>query len=500
MRLVLVNPPEIDGYVSDRDKAGGIGVARPRTKRRFGGAPYLPPTPAMDGLYALALAEANGVEARFVDAIARRWGAPETLDAVGASGAPDAIGVRISMPSLDQDVALANALKARYGASRVFLYGHASQTTLPQWRKRAQVDAVFFGEVEALLLPYLRGEAHPNVLNPQDPKAVALTWAYVEELDALPFPAWKHVDIAAYSPTGKQADFVYYLLTSRGCPKGCAMCPYYVHQGKQWRYRSIDNIVAELDMLRALGATRLQTRDPNISWRKPHLLAIAERLAGEKQFRISTETDLEALNEEDLKKLASAGFVRILTGVESMDEEILKKDIHQNGVALKRSLANMALCQKLGIAVTGFFIVGSLQETWRSVRNTVETAKALPIDYSVSLMTPYFGTELREEYIQAGFYREAKSFKEYCGYQTLVRTQGLDFEEVTLAHAWAQAELELAMRRRSTASQAGLARLKGQARYMLQSWRTAGLARQVAAREALAASRQATPQGAPAAA
>lgn len=498
MRLVIVNPPEIDGYVSDRDKAGGIGVARPRAERGFGRRqPYLPPTPAMDGLYALAIAEREGVRTRYVDAIANRWGAARTLEAVGAEGAPEAVGVRVSMPSLDQDVALANQIKARYPQSKVFLYGHASQTTLPQWRSRAEVDAVFFGEVEALLMPYLRGEKHPNVLDPQDPRAVALTWAYVEDLDGLPFPAWKHVDIQAYSPTGKQADFVYYILTSRGCPKGCAMCPYYVHQGKQWRYRSIDNIMAEFDMLRAMGATRLQTRDPNISWRKPHLLAIAERLEGEKQFRISTETDLEALNEDDLRKLASAGFVRILTGVESMDEEILKKDIHQNGVALRRSLANMALCEKLGIRVTGFFIVGSLQETWRSVRNTVETAKALPIEYSVSLMTPYFGTALREEYIQAGFYREAKSFKEYCGYQSLVRTQGLDFDEVTLAHAWAQAELELAMRRREAGSRAGAARLKSQARYLLQSWRTARLARQVVTREQLAA-RAAAPTTTPA--
>jgi hypothetical protein len=245
--------------------------------------------------------------------------------------------------------------------------------------------------------------------------------------------------------------------------------------------------MAEFDYLRSLGARYIQTRDPNISWRKKHLLAIAEKLAGETQFRISTETDLEVLNEQDLLALKDAGFWRIMTGVESVDESVIK-DIGQNTNALKRVLDNMALCQRLGMQVTGFFIVGSLHETWQSVRNTVATARALPCTYSVSLMTPYFGTEMREEFVKNGFHREAQTFKQYNGYSGLVRTTGLDFDEVVLAHAWAAAELELVQRKRQLAGAHGL-KAKG-----LQALRVAkqqALARslqaRVAQREALAA-------------
>jgi radical SAM superfamily enzyme YgiQ (UPF0313 family) len=365
----------------------------------------------------------------------------------------------------------------------VFLFGHASQTTYSKWLPQAKVDAVFFGEVEALMMPYLRGELGPNHLIPGDKATFCASWAYVEDLDALPVPAWHLIDIAHYSPTGRVEDFVFYILTSRGCPKGCSMCPYYVHQGKQWRFRSIDNIMVEFEQLRALGARYIQTRDPNISWRKKHLLAIAERLKGEKRFRISTETDLEVLNEADLIALREAGFVRIMTGVESVDEAVIK-DIGQNNVALKRVLENMTLCEKLGIQVTGFFIVGSLNETWRSVRSTVATAKVLPCSYSVSLMTPYFGTEMREEFVNRGYYREAKTFKQYNGYSGLVRTVGLDFSEVELAHAWASAELELVQRQHRFGRARGLDRVKQGLRVTVQQARTQALRAQVAKAEA----------------
>ncbi|HEY9722443.1 MAG TPA: radical SAM protein [Oscillatoriaceae cyanobacterium] len=487
MKLVLVNPPEMQGFVSDRDKAGGIGVAKPRLNTWR--TPYLPPTPPMDLLYAAAIAEKAAVPLKLVDAIGRRLDGEATLRAVAAES-PSHIGVRLSMPSLEEDLAFADRMKAQHPGAKVFLFGHATQTTHSHWLARSQADAVFFGEVEALLMPYLNGETLPHHLVPGTPMAAA-NWAYVEELDGVPFPAWHHIDIAHYSPSGRVEDFVFYLLTSRGCPKGCSMCPYYVHQGKQWRFRSIDNIMAELDYLRGLGARYIQTRDPNISWRKPHLLAIAERLKGEKQFRISTETDLEVLNEADLLALREAGFVRIMTGVESVDEAVIK-DIGQNQVALKRVLDNMTLCEKLGIQVTGFFIVGSLNETWRSVRSTIATAKALPCTYSVSLMTPYFGTKMRDQFVERGYYQEA-SFKRYNGYSGLVRTVGLDFPEVVLAHAWAQAEVELVTRERQLKSLSGAQRLKQSARVALQRARVLRLRAQVAQCEAR------TPAPAPAA-
>lgn len=495
MKLCLINPPELQGYVSDRDKAGGIGVARP--VENGWRANYLPPTPPLDLLYAASIAERDNVPLAFIDAIGKRWDASRVLREARAA-APTHLGVRVTLPSLDEDLALANRLARLLPDTKVFLFGHASQTTWRGWLDRFTGDAVFFGEVEAILPKYLAGQAEDLVLRPgrgpaEDHPGGGPSWAYLEdsEMERLPYPAWHRVDIPAYSPTGRVEDFVFYILTSRGCPKGCTMCPYYVHQGKAWRHRTPDDVVAELAHLKQIGARYVQTRDPNISWRKPHLMAIAERLKGEQQLRITTETDLEALNEDDLVVLKKAGFVRIMTGVESVDEAILK-EIHQNGNALRRSLENMTRCEALGIEVTGFFIVGSLTETWQSVRDTVATAKALPCRYSVSLMTPYFGTKMRDAFVEAGYHRESP-YRAYNGYTSMVRTRGLTHEEVTLAHAWAAAELELVTRERELAAANGGRRLIQELRVARQRARTIALRLQAEAAERRATSEAPAP-------
>jgi hypothetical protein len=118
------------------------------------------------------------------------------------------------------------------------------------------------------------------------------------------------------------------------------------------------------------------------------------------------------------------------------------------------------------------------------VRNTVATARILPIDYSVSLMTPYFGTVMRDEFIEKGFYKDNATFKQYNGYTGIIRTEGLSFEEVTLAHAWASAELELVTRERQLAKAKGpKARAIQAARVAKQRFLTEGLRSKAAARE-----------------
>jgi radical SAM superfamily enzyme YgiQ (UPF0313 family) len=434
----------------------------------------------MDLLYGLALAERAGHEVHLVDAVAGRWGVEETLEAVRRAR-PDRVGIRLSLPSLAEDLALANRLARVLPEASVFVFGQVVKTTVHDWLGRFEGDAALHGELEAVLLPYLGDTAEAAIVRPGQAGQAPPAWAVVEDLDALPFPAWERVDRAAYAPGGRVESFVYYLLTSRGCPKGCSMCPYYVYQGKAWRARSVESVMAEIAHLRALGARLVQTRDPNISWRKPHLMAIADRLAGQTDLAITTETDLEALDAQDLERLRAAGFRRIMTGVESVDVEILR-EIHQNDAALKRSLANMARCDELGIAVTGFFIVGSLHETWRSVRSTVETARRLPCDYSVSLMTPYHGTAMRDAFVAAGYHAEGP-YRSYTGYSGMVRTHGLDHAEVRLAHAWAAAELELVTRARRLEQARGVARLAAGLRWAAQAWRVRPLRAKVTTAE-----------------
>lgn len=452
MRVHLLNPPEIPGYISDRDKAGGLGTMFPINRRYR----YRAFTPPLDLMYAAAAAERAGAQVTITDASAERLAGSNLLLKL-CDAQPEVVGVRLSLPSLTEDLAWIQLIKQAMPQTRVFAFGNVIQTTHRSWLPGTRLDGAFFGEPEALIGHFLAQRHHMYVWTPRAPFAPA-GWHLQEQLDDLPFPAWHLLDMRSYSPDGKASGATYYLLTSRGCPKACSMCPYYVHQGGPWRARSVESVLSELDHLKAMGARIVQARDPNIGLVKKRLRAISEAIAEHQYgFQWVIETDLESLDPETISILAKSGLRRLMTGIESADPQILR-EIHQHPEALKLTLKNIQRCHELGIDLTGFMVIGSTSESFDSVLATVRMAQKLPMGYSVSLMTPYPGTVYRQEAEQLGHMDPDPACHDLGGTACVVRSRHLTRAQVKLSYRWAQGELELTRRRRAYQAARGMPR------------------------------------------
>src|SRR5262249_35723936 len=147
-RVVLVNPPALKGRTNERAFSGGLGVSR-RLKPFEHEAPALPP---LDLLYLAAVAEREGASVTIIDLLLERLQRQDALRHCQARF-PIAdetvwIGVRLSMPSLDQDLRFADALKAILPSARVFVFGAAIMATLDHWIATSRVDYVMYGEPE----------------------------------------------------------------------------------------------------------------------------------------------------------------------------------------------------------------------------------------------------------------------------------------------------------------------------------------------------------------
>ena len=72
----------------------------------------------------------------------------------------------------------------------------------------------------------------------------------VDDLDALPYPAWDLVDINAYRDRwrGRHGVFSMNLVTTRGCPYHCNWCAKPIW-GQRYHSRSPENVVSELTWL-----------------------------------------------------------------------------------------------------------------------------------------------------------------------------------------------------------------------------------------------------------
>ena len=102
---------------------------------------------------------------------------------------------------------------------------------------------------------------------------------------------------------------------SRGCPYSCSFCAK-IDFRDQYRRRSLDPLLEEIDLLLAQGVSYLYFIDEIFLPQRPLLWALAERHVA---FGIQTRIDL--WKPETLDLLGDAGCVSIEAGVESLTAE-----------------------------------------------------------------------------------------------------------------------------------------------------------------------------------
>lgn len=204
------------------------------------------------------------------------------------------------------------------------------------------------------------------------------------DLNSLPMPAWDLM------PPGEE----YYIQTERGCPFSCVFCMN--HNGKVARKISVQKTIEEMEWLIQYGAKRISFGDELFSVdmvRAEAILdAIIEHKIGE---RVSwdVQTHVAYVNDNLFKKMKLANIAKCEMGVESGDEETLRK----MGKATNREMIinSFNLARKNGVTTGSFFILGQPNETYRSMWETIKLAIAInPKEPIFGTMVPYPGTEV----------------------------------------------------------------------------------------------------------
>ena len=365
VHLVLINPPALAGRTNERTFSGGIGVSR-KLKPFEREAPMILP---IDFLYLAAVAERAGCPVTLVDLLIDRHTGRDAerfcLDRIGpARGVTTWVGVRLSMPSLMQDLDFANRMRALLPAGRVFVFGAAIMATIDHWIGRASVDYVLFGEPEAFFDQVLgrrrsaigarcplagdvraargrrslrRGEEHGRVFE------VGQGDGHRRAASARLAPA-RHVPLRAKRHPAMSA------CTCRpvaGVRLRCSMCPYMLVEGLPWRKNEVDAVVDEIEYLnQTFGIYRVRFRDPNFGFNRQYARALAEAIiARGVKLEATVETSLEVLEEETLRKLFQAGIRTITTGVETNDaacmESIGQQDQDQRSPERSRAVLSI---------------------------------------------------------------------------------------------------------------------------------------------------------------
>jgi len=292
----------------------------------------------------------------------------------------DLVIMSSSMVDYDFEIALAKRIKKK-GIKVGFIGPFAG--FLPELFLGA-CDFIIKGEPEQAAIDISSGEIKEGVI--ESPA--------VENLDSLPFPRWDIFPVKDYSyaPVLWEKPFLP-VLSSRGCVNKCNYCPYVISY--KYRDRSVNNVVAEIRHLKErFGVKGMIFRDPLFSLKKDFVINLCESILKEKlRLKWVCETKLDLLDKGLLDVMHEAGLQVLNTGIESTNIDSLKSLGRSQSENIKqKEIINY--CDKLGIKVTAFYMLGLPGDTVEGVGDTIRYAKLLNTNVAQFFIhTPFPGTE-----------------------------------------------------------------------------------------------------------
>ena len=315
--------------------------------------------------------------------------------AISTAALPDSIAILRLAKELNPEV-----VTLLGGPHPTFLFQEVLGT------EKGSVDYVLLGEGEETLRELLLGLRNgtgrdvKGVAHALDGAAVANPRrAHISNVDRLA-PAWDLLDWEVYhywvSPGGKMAS----ILTSRGCEMNCSFCSQRLFWRGDWRARTAENVVEEIALLREkYGVTvftlidAYPTRDRE-RWERLLDLLIERKMG----IHLLMETRVEDIvrDRDILHKYRDAGVIHVYMGAESGDDDVLKS--LNKGIEMKTTKRALDLLREAGIVTEASFMIGLPQETWDSVRSTIDSAIYLNPDVAVfPIATPWPYTPMHRE-------------------------------------------------------------------------------------------------------
>lgn len=233
----------------------------------------------------------------------------------------------------------------------------------------------------------------------------------IEHLDQIPFPSRSALlNHRGYRPV----DFGL-MVTSRGCPYRCTFCGVSTLWGRKVRFRSVDNVFAEMKQIHdTYGTSYFSFRDPCFTLNRDRVIGLCQRILNERlDVRWECLTRSNLLDEELVENMKTAGCDMVRLGIESGSQAIL--DYLHKGTTLESIRSGVALLRRHSMRWSAYFMFGVPAETRQTLAESIAFMKELAPDFiTVARFTPIPGTELYRDCARRGLIREPLDWKWEC--------------------------------------------------------------------------------------
>ncbi|MDD5571322.1 MAG: radical SAM protein [Bacteroidales bacterium] len=253
-------------------------------------------------------------------------------------------------------------------------------------------DAVVVGEGEEVMVDIANRKMQPKGI---------INAPVINEIDTIPFLTYEYLDIQKYFKFGGTDRIRWSLpqpcvsiIGTRGCPYACTFCASKTLFGRKVRFRSVENIMLEIDFLRKkYGIKAIYFCDDTLTLKKSWLKQLCDELAKRKmQWICGTRVDV--VDEKILQMMKFSGCKYISYGIESGSNKVLN-DIIKKETTIEQAERILKLTRKVGIGIIANYMFGLPGETEEDMKLTLKAIKKIPADTAeFSVYIPLPGAEL----------------------------------------------------------------------------------------------------------
>ena len=241
-----------------------------------------------------------------------------------------------------------------------------------------------------------------------------------------------YFDIGAFHSAKSKSKRVLSVMCSRGCPEKCTFCTTPQMWGSKVRWRSIDNIINEIeDGVKNYNIGEIQFEDDTLTENKKRLLELCSRLEkfslpwctpnGVKvNYHLAGQTDM-------FKAMNDSGCYQITLACESGVQRVLDNIINKrlNVEQIKPAVENAKKC---GMLVHTFWILGYPGETYEEINKTVEFAMNCGADsFSFAILSPLPGTPIYRDVLKKNLWWDSNTgLKDILYRSSLIKVDGFN--------------------------------------------------------------------------
>ncbi len=382
------------GNVMNATKQKIVLVTPPITQK----VAHHPLYPPLGLAYMAAVLEQNNFEVKIIDSPVLGFDHKQ-IKAELETYKPTMVGVGSMTPTIESALQCARITKEALPDAQVLMGGpHATFADSEILESEKAVDIIVRGEGEETIVELAKNNKLSDVKGitfRKDHQIIQTApRSYIQNLDALPKPAYHLLPMKKYNITGRN---LLPIISSRGCPFKCPFCVASQMFGQQFRARSPKNVLDELEWLRdEYGAEGITFQDDTLTFDKKRTMDICDGMIERKiGLHWGCGTRADVVTKEVLTKMKKAHCDETMYGVEAGCQRM--RDVLNKRVSTQQIENAIKWTKEVGIFVTVSVILGYPRETKETLQETLDfVRKVEPDEVWLCHATPYPGTCLRE--------------------------------------------------------------------------------------------------------